>query len=703
MAQDDNRDETILETAQRRFKLAAEAEMEIRKLAIDDLKFRAGEQWPDEIKTQRDIDHRPCLTINRLPQFLRQITNDQRQNRPSIKVNPVDSKATEETAEVLEGMIRHIEYQSNASIAYDTAFDGVATHGFGYFRIITGYASPDSFDQEIKIKRIKNPFNVYLDPAAQEPDGSDANWGFVVDQMSKDEFKAQFKNAKLSAMDDWESVGDTLEDWVQKDGARVADYYYKVNQKTKIYLMSDGSVVPEKEMPSALPEGITVVDERTTTIPKVMWCKICGTEILEETEWLGTWIPIVPAYGDEIIIEGRRILEGVIRHAKDSQRMYNYWASAETETISLAPKAPFIGAEGQFEGHETAWKSANTKNQPFLEYKPKDIAGTALPAPQRNVIEPPVQAITNARSMAAEDLKATTGIYDPSLGNRDADQSGIAIQRLNNQSQTSNFHLIDNFARSLRHAGRIIVELIPKIYDSAQAVRIINADDTQEMVLINQMFQKGQKVMSHDLDLGRYDVTVSTGPSYQTKRQEAVASMMDLTKAYPNIVQIAGDLLVKNMDWPGSDEIAERLKKTLPPGLQQDDDGEQPQIPPQAQQMIMQFRQQNQQLTQALNQLNQVIETKKLELESKERIALKEMETELVVEQMRIDAMHSQTAFKAEVSNIHKRLDLIGDLNPIGPQDSQNQTGAGGPQPAATPQSPQQPTGGSTPGQPMGA
>jgi len=209
--------------------------------------------------------------------------------------------------------------------------------------------------------------------------------------------------------------------------------------------------------------------------------------------------------------------------------------------------------------------------------------------------------------------------------------------------------------------------------------------------------------MSHDLDLGRYDVTVSTGPSYQTKRQEAVASMMDLTKAYPNIVQIAGDLLVKNMDWPGSDEIAERLKKTLPPGLQQDDDGEQPQIPPQAQQMIMQFRQQNQQLTQALNQLNQVIETKKLELESKERIALKEMETELVVEQMRIDAMHSQTAFKAEVSNIHKRLDLIGDLNPIGPQDSQNQTGAGGPQPAATPQSPQQPTGGSTPGQPMGA
>jgi hypothetical protein len=703
VAQDDNRDETILETAQRRFKLAAEAEMEIRKLAIDDLKFRAGEQWPDEIKTQRDIDHRPCLTINRLPQFLRQITNDQRQNRPSIKVNPVDSKATEETAEVLEGMIRHIEYQSNASIAYDTAFDGVATHGFGYFRIITGYASPDSFDQEIKIKRIKNPFNVYLDPAAQEPDGSDANWGFVVDQMSKDEFKAQFKNAKLSAMDDWESVGDTLEDWVQKDGARVADYYYKVNQKTKIYLMSDGSVVPEKEMPSALPEGITVVDERTTTIPKVMWCKICGTEILEETEWLGTWIPIVPAYGDEIIIEGRRILEGVIRHAKDSQRMYNYWASAETETISLAPKAPFIGAEGQFEGHETAWKSANTKNQPFLEYKPKDIAGTALPAPQRNVIEPPVQAITNARSMAAEDLKATTGIYDPSLGNRDADQSGIAIQRLNNQSQTSNFHLIDNFARSLRHAGRIIVELIPKIYDSAQAVRIINADDTQEMVLINQMFQKGQKVMSHDLDLGRYDVTVSTGPSYQTKRQEAVASMMDLTKAYPNIVQIAGDLLVKNMDWPGSDEIAERLKKTLPPGLQQDDDGEQPQIPPQAQQMIMQFRQQNQQLTQALNQLNQVIETKKLELESKERIALKEMETELVVEQMRIDAMHSQTAFKAEVSNIHKRLDLIGDLNPIGPQDSQNQTGAGGPQPAATPQSPQQPTGGSTPGQPMGA
>jgi hypothetical protein len=336
-------DEELLEIARKRFDLAVEAERDIRLDALDDMRFRSGEQWPSDVKRAREADHRPCLTINRLPQFIHQITNDQRQNRPSIKVSPVDNGADVETAKVLQGLIRHIEYNSNADVAYDTAFESAVTKGVGYFRIVTDYCDPLSFEQEIFVKRIRDNFAVYLDPNYQEPDASDADWGFIFEELPVDDYKSRYKDSELAGMKDWDAFGAKRPDWITGETVRIAEYFYKEYEELEVLLLSNKQTIAVKDVPKeGLPEGLEIVAHKTASIPRIKWCKINGIEVLERTDWPGKWIPIVPVLGDELFVDGKRILEGVIRHAKDPQRMYNYWARAETETIALAPRAPFI-------------------------------------------------------------------------------------------------------------------------------------------------------------------------------------------------------------------------------------------------------------------------------------------------------------------------------------------------------------------------
>jgi len=692
-------DEEILEIARKRFDLAAEAEAEIRKEALDDLKFSAGEQWPEDVKRAREQDRRPCITINRLPQFIRQITNDQRQNRPSIKVSPVDDKADLETAKIYQGLIRHIEYASNADTAYDTAFDSAVRASFGFFRVVTDYCDPFSFEQEIRILRVPDRFSCYLDPSYREPDGSDANWGFAFEDISIDEYKAHYPKSKLASMSDWASLGQSQPDWATSSTVRVAEYFYREYREATICQLSDGSTIEKDKLPKApsmMPMGLEIVAERVTQIPTIKWCKINGVEILERTDWPGKWIPIIPVLGEELIVDGKRILSGVIRHAKDPQRMYNYWKSSETETIALAPRAPFIGYAGQFEGFEAQWKTANVRNHAYLEVNPKTINGEAAPLPQRNVFEPPVQAITQASMFAAEDLKATTGIYDAALGAKSNEQSGIAIQRRNIQAQTSNFHFIDNLSKSIRHCGRIIVDLIPHIYDTPRAARILGEDGTEEIVRLNEQFLKNGKLTKYNFGVGKYDVTVDTGPSFETRRQEAVASMADLTRSYPQIMQVAGDLMVKNMDWPGASEIAERLKKTLPPGVA--DDKSQKPVPPEIQQQMTQMNQMIEQLTASLNEANGKIQNKTLELESRERIENARLQIQAEIELAKMGSVEAIALLKQEIAEIKTREKLLRNHLPI---NFENEIGAG-PFEAVTPNE-QQPTGGFSPGQPMGS
>lgn len=666
-----NREEKILRVARERMTLAEEAESDIRRLALDDLNFRVGNQWPENVQADRERDGRPCLVINRLPQFVQQVTNDQRQNRPSIKVHPLGDGATEDTSKIIQGIIRHIEYNSNAEAAYDTAFESAATSSFGYFRIVTEFSSPESFDQEIMIKRIRNPFSVFFDPYAQEPDGSDAQWGFIVDDLSKDDYKSLYPNSNLAAPDmDWSGIGNNQPTWIRGDSARVAEYFYIEKIEKKLHLLKTGEVVEDSDLFSkqleAQSAGIDagLVSSRMAKVPTVRWVKMNGIEILEETKFPGQHIPIIPVYGAETFVNGKRVLESIIRNAKDAQRMLNYWKSAETETIALAPRTPFIVAEGQLEGYEEQWKTANRRNHAFLYYKPTTIAGQLAPPPQRQTFEPATQAITQAAVYAAEDLKATTGIYDAALGAQAKEVSGVAIQRRNSQTQTSNFHFTDNLTRSMKHAGRILIDIIPSIYDAARTVRIVGDDGTQKLVRVNETFHGDEgKEKIYSLDVGKYDVTVDTGPSFASKRQEAAMAMAEITRAYPSLMGVAGDLMVKNMDWPGAQEIADRLKLTLPPQLQQDP--KQKQIPPIVQAQMQQMQQLIKELTQHLNETTKVIETKKMDIESRERVEFAKIQADIEINLAKLGTQSSIALLEQEVGSINHRLKLIGINQPI--------------------------------------
>lgn len=696
-------DAEILRVALERFQLCEESEAEFRREAIDDLEFSAGKQWDPEVESERKADRRPCLVINKVQAHVHQLTNDQRQNRPAIKVSPVDSQEDLETAKIYQGLIRHIEYSSGADVAYATGFDSAGRCGLGYWRVVTEYSDPFSFKLEARIKRVADRFSVYLDPNAQELDGSDASYGFVFEDLSKSEFKAQFPNAKLCSMNDWESLGNQVPEWIKKDGCRVAEYFYKDFEKTTIVLLSNGQVVRKDQLPKApatLPSGIEVVNERVTLLPTIYWVKFNGHEILEKTIWPGSgkWIPIIRTIGEELVINGRRHISGIVRAAKDPQRMNNYMASAEAEAIALTPRAPYIGAEGQFEGHEQEWANANRKNYAFLQYKPTSFAGQLCPPPQRNAFEPATQAITQSRMMASDDLKSTTGYHDAALGAQSNETSGIAIRSRANQAQLSNFHLIDNQAKAIRHTGRVLVDIIPYIYDTAQAARIIGEDGNEEIVRINEEFERNGQMVRYDLGRGKYDVTVSTGPSYETKRQEAAASMIEFVRALPQQAAAISDLIAKAQDWPWAQEISERFHKMLPPEIANDQKGQK--IPPQAQAQMQQMSQMIEQLTQNLNDANQKIETKTLELESRERIEFAKLQTNIELEMAKMGSVESLALLKHEIEQINRRLDLVRIDEPI-EEDFEN--GGAGPDGAAMPPVEQPLTGEQTaPGSSMG-
>lgn len=571
--------EALLRVARQRFARAEEHLTTWREDAREDQQFAAGQQWPESIEAQRTADGRPCLTINQLPQFIRQVVNEERQNRPQITVQPVDDRADVETAEVLEGLMRQIQAASNADIAYDTAMDSVATVGLGWIRVTTAYVDPESFDQEPRIERILNPLTIYLDPTSTDPTGADAEWAFCVQVLSRDVYTSQY-GALPPEASSWETAGDA---WITPDTVRIAEYYWREWTAVRLALLPDGSVRPLADVPRDVPP----VQVRTTRIPRVYWAKLTGYQVLEQTRWLGTSIPLVKVTGEEHLTDtGELNYTGVVRFAKDSQYAYNLWASSEAETIALAPKAPFILAEGQLEGYEPLWGTANTRNHSYLPYKPVTIGGLQAPPPQRQAIEPPVQAIAQARLMASQDLQATTGTYAPALGQQGPPGEAAAKAVMERQqSQVGNLHYLDNLRRSVRRVGQILLELIPFLYDTARTVRILGADETLKQVLLNAAYvdpQTGQQLL-YDLRVGRYDCVIEAKPGYATRRQEAAAVLMGLTQAMPQLMANAADLLVKQLDMPGGKAVAERLQKLLPPALQDGENGQ----PSQAQQLAL--------------------------------------------------------------------------------------------------------------------
>lgn len=552
-------DEALLKEARDRFKLSVDAEAENRSKALDDLRFLSGEQWTNDAKKARA--GRPCLTINRLPQFIRSVVNEQRKTRPAIDIIPADGQSSKETADVWQGLIRAIERQSRAKIAYDTAFKYAVSCGFGHFRITTDYCDDDSFDQEIKIERIDNPFTVYRDPASKQPDHSDDKYTFVTDLVDRKDFEKRYGFAPSSLED--VGSGDEMSVWFESDKVRVAEYWRVVEEESEIHSLQSGQKL-EGELTAKRKEelaaaGQPVIASRKVKRRRVEQYLMTCNKIIKQSEWKGKFIPIVTVIGDELNIEGEVHLESLTRHAKDPARMYNYWASAETELVALQPKAPWIAPAGAFAGFEGEWARANTESIAYLQYNVIDGQ-----APQRQFFAGVPGGVREGRMAAAEDIKAVTGLYDASLGARSNETSGVAIRAREEQGDNATYHFIDNQALAMEYAGKVIMDLAPHVYDTARVVNIITPTNEQQTVMINQTFIDPQGVEKvYDLTSGRYAVAVKVGPSFESKRQEMVQSVVEMSQSNPQLMQIAGDLVMRNMDWPQSEEIAERIKAAI--------------------------------------------------------------------------------------------------------------------------------------------
>jgi hypothetical protein len=618
------RDDDKMATMRHRLKMAQSAYSDSREDELDDLRFMAGSpdnqwQWPADVLATRGsvqgqtINARPCLTINKLPQHVRQVTNEQRQNRPSGKVIPADDNADVQVAEIFNGVVRHIEYMSDADVAYDTACDNQVTYGEGYIRLLTEYCNDETFDQDIRIGRVRNSFSVYMDPTIQDPCGADAEWCFITEDILKEEYERMFPDATPISTLYSQGVGDQgISSWLQEDTIRIAEYFYNTYEKATLHLYPDNQTAyrgtpQDKQLTAMFGKPIR---SREVDRKKVMWMKTNGFDVLQEREWAGKWIPVVRVIGNEWEVDGQMYISGLVRNAKDAQRMYNYWTSQEAEMLALAPKAPFIGYGGQFEGYEMQWKTANTTNWPYLEVNPDvtDGAGAVLPLPQRAPPPLPQTGLIQAKMGAADDIKGTTGQYDASLGMQGNERSGKAILAREKQGDVGTYHYVDNLARAIRHITRQIVDMIPKIYDTQRIARIIGVDGEVDMVKFNpsqaepvkeirdQMGALIEKV--YNPSVGTYDVMVTTGPGYMTKRQEALDAMSMILQSNPQLWTVAGDLFIKNMDWPGAQEMAARFKKILDPKVLSEGD----QSPE-----MMAAQQQMEAMTQELNRMTDII------------------------------------------------------------------------------------------------
>lgn len=648
------------------FEEAYDAESENRNTALEDLKFaRLSEQWPEQIRKQREVDGRPILTINKMPAFIRQVVNDSRQNRPQIKVKPVDDKADIDTANVLEGLIRNIERTSKADVAYDTAVDYAVSMGWGYIRVNIDYEYDDTFDKCLKIERIANPFSVYGDPYSTSMDGSDWNRCWITELKSKEEFKAKWKNAEAV---DWESLGyDNLKaPWRDSDDILICESWHREETQREIYQLSSGEIVGKQEYEAGRDifemAGIVPVNSRTTKAYKITQRIMTGAEILEENEWLGQYLPIIPVYGEELNVEGRRYFRSLIHNAKDAQRMFNYWRSAATELVALSPRVPFIGEEGAFDA-DPNWLTANSQSHAFLQY----ARGTN--PPMRQPLDGGGAAGAMSEALAAsDDMKSIIGMYDASLGQRSNETSGRAIMARQREGDVNTFHFIDNLARSIRHVGCVLIDLIPKVYSGQRIVRIIGQDDTEEVAKIGQqeegeaperegMIEGAERI--YDLGVGRYDVAVDTGPSFTTRREEQAQQMIELIRGYPQAAPLIGDLLVKSLDWQNAEEIAERLKSMLP---QQINDG----IPAEIQQQIQEGQQRLQQLEQENQQLKQSqgMDMQKAQAEAQKAQA----DMQIAIQRMEIDRQKMQIeAYRAETERMQAEQALMAPLPPVMP------------------------------------
>lgn len=587
----DKSDDSLLCTARKRARDGATYWKDNWEAAEDDLKFLAGEQWPSQVRTERELEQRPCLVNNVLPTFVDQVLGDQRQNRPAIKVSATDvvrvpdSETGEDTtlrignttgkndyelAEVFTGLIKNIEYNCDAETSYDIAFQSAVESGMGYLRVRSDYLADDSFEQDLIIDHIENQFAVTMDPNAKERDRSDMNWCLIDDTMEKEAFKELYPDANADPVNS--DSADDMGTWYSDNSVKISEYFTREPCIKEVALLSDGRSVYMDELEPVVDEllakGVSIVRTRKVKTHTVFWRKITGLDVLEgPVELPCSTIPVVPVWGKALVIKKKIIFRSIIRHSKDAQRMANYWDSAATEAVALAPKAPFIGSEGHTEGYEHQWETANTVNRSVLTYVPQ-YQGDPGPRREQPAAIPAAEITLGMNS--SEKIKATLGMYDASLGAMGNETSGRAIVARQRQGDRGSFVFIDNLTKAIRRVGKIMVEMIPKIYDTERVVRLKFSDETEDFVKLNEQIldeQTNEWVTINDLNVAKYDVVVTTGPAYSTQRQEAAESLIQFAQAVPASAAVIADLIAQNMDFPGADVMAERLKKIVPPNV----------------------------------------------------------------------------------------------------------------------------------------
>ena len=574
---------------------SSDADSTNRSQEMEDLRFSFGDQWPQQMQNQRELESRPWFVINETETYIRQICNQMRQQRPRIKAQGINNQSDAKIAEIITGITRHIEQVSDADTAYDTAGESAVRIGRGYWRLAADYINDESFDQDILIEPVFNPFTVYFDPNSMLPDGSDSERCLITDLIPRREFERMYPDVDMNQFNA-RSIGDATSEWISKETVRVAEFSRIDKKKHKLIHLSDGNTFWEDEMPDKgllARVGVTVTGDRQSWRREVQWYKVTAVDVLEQRILPGRYIPVIPVYGAHMIIDGRTYRFGVVRSAKDPQRLLNLMKTAVVESVAMQPKAKTMLAHGMDQNYEDEWQAANVKALPVLHYNHKDDAGEPYPPPIPLPPTPIPDGFITVAEGAHNDLQRVLGMFDPAM-NAPGNQSGKALNAMQQQSDMSNFHFYDNLTRSIKHTGRIILDWIPTYYGKRRVMRIIGDDGKPDMVTVNDDQAIGK--IENDLTVGEYDVVMETGPGYNSKREEGAEMIAQMIKADPQLMAQAGDLLFRNMDFPGADIIADRLAAANP--LAQIDDKSD--IPPHAQMMIKQLQQQLQQAGQQM-------------------------------------------------------------------------------------------------------
>jgi hypothetical protein len=605
--------EAFLDEARKRFQEGVDADRDNREAALDDLRFVAGDQWDETVKAGRLKKGRPCLSINTLPQYIGQVIGDMRMNRPAIKVRPAEGGDVD-TATVRQGLIRSIEAQSNASQVYALAGEDQVACGIGHFRVSLAYAADDSFDQDIRIEHVPNPFGVVWDAASVEPTGADAEFCFVVDEIDKKAFGRAYPDAVTTEL----TTPTEQPGWIGRDAVRVTQYWLMKEETRKLALVlrppatqpSIEDVTGREDEVAAFivkgPNGAPRVRDKITR-SAVMYL-ITGREILEGPyPYPIQRLPVFKVTGREVRVGERRYRFGLVRFAKDAVRMKNLWRSSAAEWLALAPRQQWL-LHAADKDEANRYRNAHKSGDTVLTY-------SGQIAPQR--LDPPTapNALLQEAQINDQDIKDATGLHDASLGMRSNETSGKAILARERQGDVATYAYHDNLQAAVREAGRVINALIPIVYDSARTLVVLGEDDTAVTRRVNDPSAQGGHI---DLKTGKYDVVIETGPSFSTRRVEAAESMMAFVQAVPGAAAVAGDLIAKAQDWPMASEIAERMKRVLPPQVLA---GEGPQPDPRAAAAMQRQQAAQMQAQQAAQAEAQAMAREKALLELREQAA----------------------------------------------------------------------------------